>query len=208
MVEDLHESRALFVLQNRMDKSGCYLEISRDPEYKKPRLPFPGSTAKLHHLLRPAKIAYNWLVSVFEELPGIDLEKYRYIRELYRVEQEHECFWDDEIHQGYGWLQAGAPYPMTISGFLLRSWESHFHACSLDLSPFDVADHEADLMPLPGDLDPAIFNVCARAADAFNTCAAEIYDLGFLFFPAKFTDVIAHIYPGLPLPGGKKPFVL
>lgn len=207
-MEQINESRALFCLQNRTDRLGCHLEIPLDEIYRRPRLPFSEKEAKLHDLLRPLKTAYNWLASVLSEMPGVDLELYRYICDLYNIETEHPEFWEDEKFQGDNWFAVEDPLPVQISALMMRTWDSQYFACSLDLAPLRIFGQKPALAPFPDDFDHSILKICALAAKSYNRCVLDIYDLGFSFFPAKFVDALAHLYPAIPLQGNRLPAVL
>ena len=113
----------LLVLHNRAGTMGCYLENTLYPPYKKPRLPFAGKSALIHHLLKPLKFAHACQVLFAVEIPRIDPRKYRSARALYTLEVENI---DAEYYDLWKrWSESGFLYPLTISGFLFTELEPY-----------------------------------------------------------------------------------
>ncbi|MFZ5764162.1 MAG: hypothetical protein ACOY4H_01035 [Thermodesulfobacteriota bacterium] len=169
----------VFGLHGRMDKKAVYLRISRDPRYRKPRLPFSGSATWLHRQLEPWKIACVCLEESLPETPGVDFQRYRHIRALYRCEVEDD-FHAEQCVLGKRWLDSGAPYPMTVEGFCLFSWSGQLFVIASDLSPLpDVA-----ALPFPKDFDLNLVGPLSVAAGFYNHYVAALYEKGYLLFPS------------------------
>ncbi|MDL1966349.1 MAG: hypothetical protein LWW90_06740 [Candidatus Desulfofervidus auxilii] len=194
--DELHrtDNVPLLFLQNKRGTRGCYLKNSLYPPYKKPRLPFGERSAIIHRLLRPLKVAHSLLVNIFEEMVGIDPEKYRLIREIYRAELYD--FDADYYELGKIWFQNNCPFPMTIVGFYIQSWSSERYAFSLELTSLNLPGK----LGFPDDLDSSIFYPVSLAARFYNDCVAELYDHDLLLFPSEFCDALSSFYPAYPLP--------
>lgn len=184
----------LLILHNRAGTKGCYLKNTLYPPYKKPRLPFAGKSALIHHLLRPLKFAHACQVLFAVEIPGIDPRKYRAVRALYTVELEDI---DADYYDLWKiWSGSGFLHPLTISGFYLLDWSHAAYVFSLDCSPFNFPGKHG----YPDDIDPCVFKLPGLAADVYNECVQELFENDLLLFPAFFSDVLSDLYPAYSLP--------
>lgn len=199
MNADINKNWYLLTLQNRTGTKGCWLRNTLDPSYKKPRLPFGGTSAKVHRLLEPLKIAHALMIQALAQVEeNLDHQCFD-LQNVYNIETHFDPT-DDYRYIGQEYFSRQIGIPFLVEGFFLQ-YHGDYLRFSFDLTPlfphgYQYGGYETF------DIPRSIFNPIKVAADFYNEYVQRLFDIDFLIIPVKFMDALAGSYPRTPLPDG------